>query len=221
MTAPPRVPALATLRGVLAARHSSAVLPAVVAVLVLCWLWGDTTIALDFAYGRRGRTVYFAEVFGVVTGAVLVIMLRPRMLYCERLGARRVRAVAALFAVVGLAAAVLPVAAAVPSFVTGSPWQYMLPNILTLTALGFIVSALVSPASGAAVSVGLFCLIAVLQNVAPAVTRPLPVGRMTEEGVWFEAPVWSGSIALCIVAVAVQYATCGGTSASLDRVRNT
>lgn len=211
---------LSTVRRIVAARDVRAATLVVLIASVLCWRWGDATIVLDFAHPRRGRTVYFAEVFGVVTGATLAALLRPRMIDCERLGGLRTRAVAATFVAFGIVAAVVPVAAAVPSFVEQSPWQYMLPNILTLTALAFLLAALISPAVGSAAALLAFAAMAVLQNIAPAIMRSLPFGQITEPGVWFDAGTWSASIVLCIIAITVHFATHGAAATAQNLTRN-
>lgn len=209
-----------TAQRIVAARdtHSAVLVLAIAAAL--CWRWGDATIVLDFAHPRRGRTVYFAEVFGVVTGATLAVVLRPRMIDCERLGGLRTRVVAAAFAAGGIVAAIVPVAAAVPSFVEQSPWQYMLPNILTLTALAFTLAALVSPVVGSSGALLAFATVAVLQNVAPAITNRLPFGQMVEQGTWFDGMVWSASISVCIISVATHFATYGLTGGARNLARN-
>lgn len=179
-------------------------------------LWRfSVEINVDFVDRDPARQIPAAELVPVVTGCVLAAWMRPPFYEWERLGAARIGWYGTAATLVGIAAPLLPMAAAVIRLPAEATWQYIPANVLVVTAVAFVLCALLGPITGTVSALALFVAACLAQNLFPEAVGLLPLSAPpSRQGTWLAALV------AVVIAVVIQLRTRGASTWSRQWVRN-
>ncbi|MDP9643532.1 hypothetical protein J2S53_003477 [Actinopolyspora lacussalsi] len=208
---------MTTLRLVLLARRVPMLLLLVVAVTGVSYAFYRTAINVDLGVNpfARPHKIPTPELIAVVTGVLASAILRPRCWEWERLGGIRVRLLAVVLAATAIALPVLPALVGKHTMPAGVDLWWILPNTLTMGGFTLLLSALLGPPLGGAVSIAGYFALALTDNLLTNVEPYLPLTMYpAQHGKWVPA--------LCLVptALAVHFVTRGLSSWAYRLERN-
>lgn len=189
-------------------------------------LLGPMTFPIRFVAGNPTYRMPLVELIAVVGAVVIARLTRPRMWHWERLGHLRPQTMAALTALLGIAAAQIPVLVVFVGF-TEIHWYWLLVNSLVLASLVFVLSPLLGALVGGNVVLALYFINGVLFNVVPGMSEYLPIVGFTNRVVIISdfptaAPDthWWLAVMMVLAAIWVQWTTVGATDRLMSRGGN-
>lgn len=189
------------------------IVTAVAVLLTRTFIGFVPELALDAS--RPIRFIPLLELFPIVLAVVWVLATAPRLGEWETLAGQRYRwhtLGAAVMCVVVPQVVVLLSASALPP---GDPWTWMAANVLTISGLAVLLSALVGHVLGAVATAALYGCALVLQNVLGPVITWLPITSG-----WDPQPRWAAAVSISVFAL-VGYRVRGAPDAlDVRRQRN-
>lgn len=192
------------IRIILASRSAHWALAALLCAAGLSALIGTHVLRIELAPARPEK-LPLAELCAILAATTLAIITRPRLWEWDRVAhTHRARAVAAVVAATGIALPAACVLAVVPQLPDGTPWDWVLADILALSATLWLATPFLGPLWSGLTTLLLWLLCGALHNVQPDLTPYLPTSGYTEA----EAH-WPMTIVLIITALAVHVRTLG------------
>lgn len=192
------------IRTILATRSAHWALAALLCAAGLSALIGTHVLRVELAPARPEK-LPLAELCAIMAATMLAIITRPRLWEWDRAAnSHRARTVAATVAATGIAFPAACVLAVVPELPDGTPWNWVLANVLALSAALWLMAPFLGPLWSGLTTLLLWLLCGVLHNVQPELTPYLPTSSYADaEGHWLFVAV------LAAAALLVQVRTLG------------
>ncbi|WP_144311868.1 hypothetical protein [Actinopolyspora erythraea] len=190
--------AMTTVRLVLLARRVPLLLVILVAVTGVSYTFYRTAINVDLGVNpfAQPHKIPTPELIALVTGVLASAVLRPRCWEWERLGGIRVRVLAVVLAAAAIALPVLPALVGEHTMPAEVELGWILPNTLTMGGFTLLLSALVGPPLGGAVSITGYFALALTDNLFADAEPYLPLAVYpAQHGKWIPA--------LCLVSTSL------------------
>ncbi len=147
---------------------------------------------------RPIRFLPLLELCPIVVAIVWVLATAPRLGEWESLAGRRYKWHTALAALVCIAAPQVVVVLSAPALPDRDPWAWMAANVLAVSGLAVLLSALVGHILAAVATAAMYAIALVLQNSFGPVIGWLPITSG-----WDPHPRWPAALGIAAVALVV------------------
>src|SRR5699024_3676852 len=169
-------------------------------------------IPVDYAHFNPPRDIPVIEFVPIVTGCLVAGLLRPRMYEWERLAIRPPSVLCGLLTLASIAFATVPVYLAALRLPARVPWQFIPANVAAVTALAFILTALLGAVTGGLSTLVLFLASCLAQNLIPGIAGHIPLGNLTHP-----EPHWLATGLICLASALIIGITRGASAYSRTR----
>ena len=196
----------------LAARAAFPISTVWIAVSVVSVVFARRAIPVDFARFHAPRDIPIIEFAPIVAGCIVAGLLRPRLYEWERVAIRPVGLLCGLLTVAMTALSTLPVLLGASRLPEQVPWEFVLANVVTVTALAFAMTALLGATTGGILTLSLYIAACIAQNLWPRLAQTFPLGRIEDPD-----PHWTAALVVCLVAAGCTAYTRGASTWSHRR----